>query len=190
MPKAKISKEMIIDAAFEIAREEGAENIFARTVAARLHCSTQPVLYYFDSIEEIRKEAFHRAGGLHMDYIADVKGEYENPLLEIAIRYIRFGNEEKNLFRLLFQTDRFIRRNLNDWVYDSKICPIISEIARQTGLEEQKAREFFLGIYLVMHGYAGMLANNSMEYDEEAAAQTIRRVIYGQMLVLRGERDE
>ena len=42
-PKVKITKEMIIDAAFEIARSEGAENINARTVSKKLGCSTQPV---------------------------------------------------------------------------------------------------------------------------------------------------
>ena len=35
-PKVKITKEMIIDAAFEIARSEGAENINARTVSKKL----------------------------------------------------------------------------------------------------------------------------------------------------------
>lgn len=39
-PKARITKDMIIDAAFEIAREKGVENINARTVSNRLNCST------------------------------------------------------------------------------------------------------------------------------------------------------
>lgn len=49
-PKAKITKDMIIDAAFEIARETGAENINARTVSKKLNCSTQPVMYHFATI--------------------------------------------------------------------------------------------------------------------------------------------
>ena len=44
-PKVKVTKDMVIDAAFEIAREAGAENINARTVAKKLNCSTQPVMY-------------------------------------------------------------------------------------------------------------------------------------------------
>ncbi len=42
-PKAKITREMIVEAAFEIARNEGVENINARTVSEKLSCSTQPV---------------------------------------------------------------------------------------------------------------------------------------------------
>ena len=65
-PKVKITKEMIIDAAFEIARSEGAENINARTVSKKLGCSTQPVMYHFKTIEELKSIntiKFHRTDG-------------------------------------------------------------------------------------------------------------------------------
>lgn len=39
-PRAKITKEMIVDAAFEVARESGAEHINARTISQKLGCST------------------------------------------------------------------------------------------------------------------------------------------------------
>ena len=57
-PKSKITKEMIIDAAFAIARKEGAEKITARAISEYLKCSTQPVLYHFATIEEIKKAAY------------------------------------------------------------------------------------------------------------------------------------
>ena len=44
MPKAKISREMIIDAAFETAKLCGADNVNARIVAERLGCSTPNIL--------------------------------------------------------------------------------------------------------------------------------------------------
>ena len=53
--KAKISKEMIVNAALEIARLTGAENINARTVSQKLNCSTQPIMYHFKTIEDLKK---------------------------------------------------------------------------------------------------------------------------------------
>lgn len=53
-PKPKITREMVVEAAFEIARESGRENINARTAAKKLDCSTQPVMYHFDTIEELK----------------------------------------------------------------------------------------------------------------------------------------
>ena len=59
-PKAKVTKDMIIDAAFEVARESGVENINARTVAKKLNCSTQPVMYHFETIEMPKQIDFIR----------------------------------------------------------------------------------------------------------------------------------
>ena len=58
--KAKVTKEMIVDAAFAIAREAGVENINARTVSERLHCSTQPVMYHFATMEELKGPSTQR----------------------------------------------------------------------------------------------------------------------------------
>ena len=56
-PKARISREMITDAAVEAVRRGGTDSITARTVAGILGCSTQPVMYHFPTVEELRKEA-------------------------------------------------------------------------------------------------------------------------------------
>ena len=53
-PKARITRDMVVSAAFEAAREAGWEQINARTVSQRLNCSTQPVMYHFATIEELK----------------------------------------------------------------------------------------------------------------------------------------
>lgn len=68
-PKAKISREMIIDAAYEIVRESGEDNINARNIAGKLGCSTQPVLYAFKTMEEIREEVYRKADEYHSEYL-------------------------------------------------------------------------------------------------------------------------
>ena len=59
--KAKVTKEMIVDAAFAVAREAGVDSINARTVSERLHCSTQPVMYHFATIEELKRTVYAKA---------------------------------------------------------------------------------------------------------------------------------
>ena len=72
-PKAKITKDMILDAAMEIAREEGAENINARTVSEKLHCSTQPVMYHFATIEELKKAVYAKVDRYHSEYLMNTE---------------------------------------------------------------------------------------------------------------------
>ena len=71
--KAKVTKEMIVDAAFAIAREAGVENINARTVSKRLHCSTQPVMYHFATMEELKRTVYAKADLYHSEYLMNMK---------------------------------------------------------------------------------------------------------------------
>lgn len=43
-----------------VARETGGENIKARMVSARLHCSTQPVMHHFATIEALKWQFMRR----------------------------------------------------------------------------------------------------------------------------------
>ena len=59
-PKAKLSKEEIIETAFEMTRENGFEHVTARELAHRLGCSTQPIFHVFQNMEEVKKEVYER----------------------------------------------------------------------------------------------------------------------------------
>ena len=71
--KAKVTKEMIIDAAFAIAREAGVENINARTVSERLHCSTQPVMYHFATMEELKRTGVSSSASISSSKVFPLK---------------------------------------------------------------------------------------------------------------------
>jgi len=73
-PKAKITKEMIVEEAFQIARTQGADKITARSIAQRLKCSTQPVLYYFATVEKIKEAVYQRADAYHTRFLMGTEG--------------------------------------------------------------------------------------------------------------------
>lgn len=88
-----------------VARETGAENINARTVSERLNCSTQPVMYHFATIEELKRAVYEKADIYHSDYLMNIKNPKKGTMLGIGMNYIRFAIEEPHLFRFLFQSD-------------------------------------------------------------------------------------
>ena len=94
--KPRITRDMVIEAAFEVAREEGYESINARRVAERLGCSTQPVMYHFSTMESLKREAYDKADAMHTEYLLNVPGDTD-PMLAIGLNYIRFAVQEKNL---------------------------------------------------------------------------------------------
>lgn len=48
----------------------------------------------------------------------------------------------------------------------------IEEIWQETFKKHQQTGDFFLSVYIVMHGYASMFARNPLKYDEADIMQT------------------
>ncbi len=185
-PKAKITKEMVIDAAFEVTRAEGAENVNARTVAKKLGCSTQPVMYHFSKIEDMKKAVYEKSNWFHTEYLMNVDPR-EDILLGIGLNYIRFAVEEPNLFRFLFQSGFAVENSVLQMVEAEELKPVLSAMQEEMKLNEAQTKEIFLTLALFVHGYASIIANNSMEFDEAVAATHLERVYIGARLALQEE---
>ena len=54
--KATISKEDIINAAFNITAREGFDKITSRGLAAEAGCSTQPIFRIYENMDSLKKD--------------------------------------------------------------------------------------------------------------------------------------
>ena len=124
--RVKVTKEMILDAAFPVARETGAESINARTVSERLNCSTQPVMYHFATIEALKRAVYAKADRYHSEYLMDLKRPSNGAMLGIGLNYIRFAMEEPHLFWFLFQSDFFDGTMLLELIDAEELTPVLS----------------------------------------------------------------
>lgn len=181
-PKAKITREMIINAAFEAAREKGMENINARTVAKKLNCSTQPVMYHFATIEELKKAVYAKTDRYHTEYLMNIKNPQEGMMLGIGLNYIRFAIEEPNLFRFLFQSGYAAENSLLEMVDSEELLPVLSAMRQAMHLSMEQTKEVFITVALFAHGYASIIANNSLEYDEKTVIAHLERAYRGAVL--------
>ena len=177
--KAKVTKEMIIDAAFAIAREAGVENINARTVSERLHCSTQPVMYHFSTIEELKRTVYAKADSYHSEYLMNLKSPQKGVMLGIGMNYIRFANEEPYLFRFLFQSDYFSGATMLELIDADELTPVLSAMQKALNVSMEQTKKIFLTIFLFVQGYASIIANNSMKYDENIIQSHLEQAYQG-----------
>lgn len=187
-PKAKITRDMIIAAAFETARQSGAENINARTVSEKLNCSTQPVMYHFATIEELKRAAYEKTNEYHTEYLMDIPDAEENVMLGIGLNYIRFAVEETNLFRFLFQSGFVAENSLLDMINSEELLPVISVMQEGMNMDMEQAKEVFITLALFVHGYASIIANDSLEYDEKLITTHLERVYTGAVLAVQEEK--
>lgn len=185
-PKVKVTKEMVLDASFEIIRANGHENLNVRTIAEYLKCSTQPVLYNFKTVDEIRETVYEIADAYHTSYIMPKETD-EDPLLTMGLNYVRFGHEEKNLFRFLFQTNKFGGMDIHTLMSNPDLSDIIEVMARGFECDVDETSEIFLTFFVIAHGLASLLANNAMEYDEAQSTKMLENVFFGMLSSRKGE---
>lgn len=185
-PKVRITKEMVTGASVEIIRQSGHESLNVRAIAEALHCSTQPVLYGYRTVGEIREAAYEAADAYHTAFIMPKETD-RNPMLALGLNYVRFGYEEKNLFRFLFQTNKFGGMDIASLLDNPELSGILGVMSAGLGCGEKEARGVFLTFFCAAHGLASLLANNAMAYDEAQSSKMLEDVFFGMIASRKGK---
>lgn len=186
-PKAKVTKEMIVDTAFKIVQKEGVDKVTARSISEQLNCSTQPVLYYFSTVEDIKKMVYKKADAYHSNYIMNTEIACGNPMLAIGMNYIKFAIEERNLFRLLFQSDEFSGVSVLNLLETKELLPILTVLQNKLDMSMEDTKKVFSTLFIFTHGYASLYANNTMIYDELNVMKALEKILYGAVCATKGE---
>lgn len=169
MPKKPTTtREAMLEGALQLIKEKGHEFLTARNLAAFLGCSTQPIMYQFPNLDTLRDLTYQKADAFHSEYIL-AGGD----LLEIGMRYIRFAEEEPQLFRFLFQSGRFSGFSLQDLIKAPETADLLTAVSTEERLTMEDAALFFEPLAALVHGYASLIANNGMKYDPDAIRKAL-----------------
>ena len=110
--KESVTKNMILETAVQLAKEEGIENVTARKLANKIGCSTQPIFRVYANMTELYTEVYQKAIDLFADYYEKFESEVQTPFIHLGLAYIDFAKEERKLFQLLFLSDNRGDRSL------------------------------------------------------------------------------
>ena len=137
----KASREQIIDAAVAVLRDDGFSAINARSVARKLGCSTQPIYFSFQSMDELKAALSERAIRMHTRRVRDSLRAHEgndSRYSSYGMGFVRFAAEEKQLFRWLYLEGKQLGPYQNDVLLPEVIAVIVEEF----GYTENIARRF------------------------------------------------
>lgn len=164
-PRCKFTREEIVLAAVEITRESGIRAVTARAVGNRLHSSSKVIFGFFHTMEELQSEVIKKAEETYRSYLLRGMSDPALPPYKgSGMAYIRFAQEERELFRLLFMRDRSGEAVSED---AEELRRMIGMIQESTGLGEQDAYLFHLEMWICVHGIATMLATKYLRWDWE-----------------------
>ena len=175
-PKVKITRKDIIKASIELIRKNGAGAINARSVAAAIGCSTQPIFSNFASMEDLEESVIASAHECYLGFIENEVGGEKYPRYKaFGMAYIRFAKEEKELFKLLFMRDRSGKETTPTDDYTKSV----EMIMKSNSLSQKDAELFHLEMWATVHGIASMSATAFCELPTELISDILSDVYSG-----------
>lgn len=188
-PKIKITKEEIINAAIKIIKEHGYEKLNARSLAKELGCSVQPIFREFSGMEDLKKTVMAEVVEIYSKYFFDSMSK-EDSLIGLEMAYIRFAQEQKNLFRLIYMSDRIGISGAGEFTGVGINYEVVKAMADMTGLSLEKAASLYTGTFFAAHGIAALLATNHCAFKDEEIVEIIGNVFDGLVMKLRDGEDK
>lgn len=175
-PAAKITKQKILDKAIEIVRLEGMNKLNVRYLASKLGCSTQPILYYFKSIDELKTEILNKAFDIYHGYMFSDTNSI-HAFLNMGISYVKFAKNEPELFKLIFMDN--CNMSLDEYLsYDKDTEKIIKAGMKMTGFDYEEQYAFQTKAWVFVHGLAVMVATKSVDFKDKEILDLVRTAIF------------
>lgn len=151
MPKQRITKEMVVNAAFEIARNNGMEQVMVKNIADKIGCSVQPIYSYCKNMDGLRCDVVEKVNSFIQKYVA-AHIDKNDIFRSTGKTYIQLAQEEPHLFRIFILHQRRGISSLDE-LYQSEASPHIAEvIAEELHISVEQAKQLHLNMLIYTIG--------------------------------------
>ena len=167
--KTQITKEIILETALQMLIQDGYASITVKTLAAKIGCSTQPIVWHFENMNGFRKAFLEYCIDYAKSRFTVWNGSLDDLLTETARGYITIACNMPNLFRFVFVDNKEDCKN-SDVVQKLQLDntkKIICLLREEKGLTELQAASFLMNYEFYIHGIASYTATGFVNYPEE-----------------------
>ena len=167
MPKQRITKEMVVSAAFEIARNDGMEQVMVKNIADRIGCSVQPIYSYCKNMEGLRQDVIMKVESFIGEYVT-MHIDKDDIFGSTGKAYIQLAKEEPHLYKIFILHKRSGIASLED-LYQSETNPYIAGvIAEKLNISMEQAKKLHLNmlIYTIGIGTIFSVTTPGISVDE------------------------
>ncbi len=174
--KTKITREMILEAAYELLDESGIGAVAIKTVALRLGSSTQPVSWQFGSMTELKKELFkYAAMKLYGSLEDEMKGRNAIEAFFISGKhYLSGACDHPHVFRFVNVDDTnetigeriFGEKSIFDFQFNEDACKLLTA---QYDISAEAIGSAVRDIVIYTHGLAVMMIFDNYKLSKETA---------------------
>lgn len=188
-PQVKVSKEKILNTAFEMTRESGFESVTARKLAERLECSTQPIFRVYENMDALKRDLFFMGADLFSDYMqgkCKKKNQKEPAYLTLGMAYIDIAKKEKNLFKLIAAIEDFQDDDIKEFLLRGDVSEYLETLPNTETLQPKEKRELFMAVWFITHGIATLVVSNRSGLGDKEIRGLITKAYTGLLNELKG----
>lgn len=165
--KETIKKDFLIDTAFLLAKQEGFENVTARKLAAKAGCSTQPIFRLYENMDELWASVYMKAVEFYGFFYDKYPKNTQEPFVDLGMAYIKFAMDEKELFKILFLTDKKpYSRPLYD-ILNGENNNVTREFVKAKENGVKGTENLFSQMWIFIHGIACMTITGDYDLNDE-----------------------
>ncbi|MCR5200330.1 MAG: TetR/AcrR family transcriptional regulator [Saccharofermentans sp.] len=174
--KTTIGKDVILEAALQMLIADGYESINIRTLAEKIGCSSQPLVWHFENMEGLRKALAVYAREYAVAKANPGKREGAAAFEFMGRAYIKMAMKEPNLFKFLYLGGCPLDKplSLNDISSEADSEAMIGSISAQTGLAPDKVIKVIQDTIMYSHGIATMIATGVFNAPEKQVMALIK----------------
>lgn len=175
--KESVTKQMILDNAFELCKESGFREVTARKLAAKIGCSTQPIFRVYSNMDELMMDYTSKAVAYFNEYFDAFEKGCEEPFVDLGLAYISFARDNGYLFELLFLNKNSKKPSLYE-VLNGEKGNVVKEIKHATANGCTDAQNLFMRMWIFIHGAASMTITGDYDLDQEATKRMLIATYY------------
>lgn len=190
-PKAKFTREEIIDVALTVAADKGLRALTARELGAALGSSTRPIFTAFENMEEVLSEVRKAALARFEEYAR--KAEAFTPVYKaLGLQMVKFAAQQPKLYRLLFMTEKPEAQNFDDVFANLGDMATLSVevIQRDYELSYENAKLLFKHNWIHTYAVGALIATGVCSFTEKEIQDMLSREFVAMLMLIKSGKAE
>ncbi|MBE6880139.1 MAG: TetR/AcrR family transcriptional regulator [Ruminococcaceae bacterium] len=190
-PKAKFTREEIIETALNIAAEKGLKSLTARELGSALGTSSRPIFTAFQNMVEVLSEVRKAALG-RFEVYARRAMEFSPVYKELGVQMILFAIEHPKLYRLLFMTEKPEAQNFDDVFANLGDMATLSVevIQRDYELSYENAKLLFKHNWIHTYAIGALIATGVCKFSEKEIQDMLSREFVAMLMLIKSGKAE
>lgn len=190
-PKAKFTREEIIEVALALAADKGIRALTARELGAALGSSTRPIFTAFHNMEEVLLEV-RKAALAKFEVYARRAMDFTPVYKELGVQMISFATEQPKLYRLLFMTEKPKAQNFDDVFANLGDMATLSVevIQRDYELSYENAKLMFKHNWIHTYAIGALIATGVCKFSPNEIQDMLSREFVAMLMLIKSGRAE